>query len=53
MVNTDDIDFVNRRADLEALIDQVMRCRPGTQVYVPISDPGAPPLRPTSPEPKH
>jgi len=52
VVNTDDIDFVNRRADLEALIDQVERCRPGTQVYVPISDPAAPPLRPGYPEPK-
>jgi deoxyadenosine/deoxycytidine kinase len=37
VVNTDDIDFVNNAADLEALIDQILRCRRGTQVYVPIS----------------
>lgn len=52
VVNTDDIDFVNRRADLDALIDQILRCRPGTQVYVPISDQGATPLRPGNPESK-
>ena len=49
VVNTDDIDFVNRRADLEALIDQVTRCRRGTQVYVPIGDPGQAPARPEDP----
>jgi deoxyadenosine/deoxycytidine kinase len=37
VVNTDDIDFVHNPADLEALIDQIVRCRRGTQVYVPIS----------------
>ena len=36
VVNTDEIDFVNDPADLEALIDQVARCRQGTQVYVPL-----------------
>jgi deoxyadenosine/deoxycytidine kinase len=40
VVNTDDIDFVNNATDLEALIDQVVRCRRGTQVYVPISSAG-------------
>ena len=36
VVNTDDIDFVNNPADFERLIDQVARCRRGTQVYVPL-----------------
>jgi deoxyadenosine/deoxycytidine kinase len=36
VVNTDDIDFVRNPADLEALIDQISRCRRGTQVYVPL-----------------
>jgi deoxyguanosine kinase len=36
VVNTDDIDFVSNPADLDALIDQVTRCRRGTQVYVPL-----------------
>ena len=36
VVNTEDIDFVNRSADLDALVDQVLRCRRGTQVYVPL-----------------
>jgi len=36
VVNTDEIDFVNNPADLEALISQVARCRRGTQVYVPL-----------------
>jgi len=36
VVNTDDIDFVNNPADLDALVDQVVRCRRGTQVYVPL-----------------
>jgi deoxyadenosine/deoxycytidine kinase len=49
VVNTDDIDFVNRRADLEALIDQITRCRRGTQVYVPIGDQGGTPARPDEP----
>jgi deoxyadenosine/deoxycytidine kinase len=44
VVNTDDIDFVNNAADLEALIDQIVRCRRGTQVYVPISTDDSPPL---------
>jgi deoxyadenosine/deoxycytidine kinase len=52
VVNTDEIDFVNRRADLDALIDQILRCRPGTQVYVPISDQVSTPLRPGNPESK-
>ncbi len=36
VVNTDDIDFVNDPADLDALCDQIARCRRGTQVYVPL-----------------
>jgi len=36
VVNTNDIDFVNQPADLDALIDQIGRCRRGTQVYVPL-----------------
>jgi deoxyadenosine/deoxycytidine kinase len=44
VVNTDDIDFVHNPVDLEALIDQILRCRRGTQVYVPISRPHGPPL---------
>jgi len=41
VVNTDEIDFVNRKQDLDALVDQIIRCRRGTQVYVPIGDDGA------------
>jgi deoxyadenosine/deoxycytidine kinase len=44
VVNTDEIDFVNNAADLEALIDQIVRCRHGTQVYVPISTDDSPSL---------
>jgi len=36
VVNTDDIDFVNNPADLDALIAQIARCRRGTQIYVPL-----------------
>jgi deoxyadenosine/deoxycytidine kinase len=36
VVNTDEIDFVNNPADLEAFIDQISHCRRGTQVYVPL-----------------
>ncbi len=36
VVNTDDIDFVNNPADLDALISQIARCRRGTQIYVPL-----------------
>jgi deoxyadenosine/deoxycytidine kinase len=36
VVNTDDIDFVNDPADLDGLIGQIVRCRRGTQVYVPL-----------------
>jgi deoxyadenosine/deoxycytidine kinase len=35
VVNTDDIDFVNNPDDLDALVQQIIRCRRGTQVYVP------------------
>jgi deoxyguanosine kinase len=37
VVNTDEIDFVQNPADLEGLIDQIARCRRGTQVYVPLA----------------
>ncbi len=40
VVNTDDIDFVNNAADLEALISQIARSRLGTQVYVPLGSRG-------------
>ncbi|HHQ48005.1 MAG TPA: deoxynucleoside kinase [Acidobacteria bacterium] len=36
VVNTDSIDFVNDAADFDALVDQIARCRRGTQVYVPL-----------------
>ncbi len=36
VVNTDEIDFVNNPADLQAFIEQIARCRRGTQVYVPL-----------------
>ncbi len=36
VVNTDDIDFVKNPADLDALVQQIIRCRRGTQVYVPL-----------------
>ena len=34
--DTDDIDFVNTPADFDALVDQIVRCRRGTQIYVPL-----------------
>jgi deoxyguanosine kinase len=36
VINTDDIDFVNTPADFDALVDQIVRCRRGTQIYVPL-----------------
>ena len=36
VVNTNSIDFVNDAADFDALVDQIARCRRGTQVYVPL-----------------
>jgi deoxyadenosine/deoxycytidine kinase len=36
VVNTDDIDFVNRKEDFENLVAQLARTRQGTQVYVPL-----------------
>ena len=36
VVNTDDIDFVNRKDDFENLVAQLARTRQGTQVYVPL-----------------
>ena len=44
VVNTDDIDFVNDPADLDALIGQIVRCRRGTQVYVPVGSKRPPTL---------
>jgi deoxyadenosine/deoxycytidine kinase len=38
VVNTDDIDFVNRPADFNAFVEQIMRSRRGTQVYVPVNN---------------
>jgi deoxyadenosine/deoxycytidine kinase len=40
VINTDDIDFVNRPADFDALVDQIARSRKGTQMYVPKGTPG-------------
>ena len=36
VVNTDEIDFVNKAEDFENLIEQIARIRQGTQVYVPL-----------------
>jgi deoxyguanosine kinase len=36
VVNTDEIDFVNKAEDFENLIEQIARARQGTQVYVPL-----------------
>jgi deoxyadenosine/deoxycytidine kinase len=36
VVNTDEIDFVNRAEDFDNLIHQIARTRQGTQVYVPL-----------------
>ena len=36
VINTDDIDFVNKPADFDALVDQIARTRRGTQIYVPL-----------------
>jgi len=36
VVNTDEIDFVNNPLDLDAFVEQIMRSRRGTQVYVPV-----------------
>lgn len=36
VVNTNSIDFVHDTADFDALVDQIARCRRGTQVYVPL-----------------
>jgi deoxyadenosine/deoxycytidine kinase len=36
VINTDDIDFVNKPADFDALVDQIVKCRRGTQIYVPM-----------------
>ena len=37
VINTSDIDFVHRRADLEDLIKQLLQMKQGTQYYVPLS----------------
>ena len=36
VVNTDEIDFVNKTEDFENLVFQIARARGGTQVYVPL-----------------
>jgi deoxyadenosine/deoxycytidine kinase len=36
VVNTDEIDFVNNPSDFDAFVEQIMRSRRGTQVYVPV-----------------
>ncbi len=47
VVNTDDIDFVNKRADFDAFVEQILRCRHGTQVYVPIGTTSNSDLKPS------
>lgn len=37
VINTTDIDFVHRRADLDDLIKQILQMKQGTQYYVPLS----------------
>lgn len=37
VINTSDIDFVNRREDLDDLLKQVLNMKQGTQYYVPLS----------------
>ena len=36
VVNTDEIDFVNDPGDFNAFVEQIVRSRRGTQVYVPV-----------------
>ena len=35
VVNTDSIDFVNRQADFQDLVHEIMNFKPGTTIYVP------------------
>ena len=37
VINTSDIDFVNRREDLDDLLKQILSMKQGTQYYVPRS----------------
>jgi deoxyadenosine/deoxycytidine kinase len=37
VINTTDIDFVNRRGDLDDLLKQILSMKQGTQYYVPVS----------------
>jgi len=37
VINTSDIDFVNRREDLDDLLKQILNMKQGTQYYVPVS----------------
>lgn len=37
VVNTDSIDFVQRRQDFEDLVQEILRVRQGTHLYVPRS----------------
>lgn len=37
VINTSEIDFVNRREDLDDLIKQILSMRHGTQYYVPLA----------------
>lgn len=39
VVNTNDLDFVNRKQDLEDLVKQIGEVRGGTQYYVPVGPP--------------
>ena len=40
VVNTDEIDFVKNPNDFGAFVEQIMRSRRGTQVYVPVGSSG-------------
>ncbi len=37
VINTSEIDFVNRRGDLDDLLKQILSMKQGTQYYVPVS----------------
>jgi len=37
VINTSDIDFVHRRADLDDLLKRILSMKQGTQYYVPVS----------------
>ena len=36
VINTNDIDFVNRKEDLDELVEQIINVKPGTTFYQPM-----------------